>query len=277
MTFPSQNRPLSGKTVLITGASRGIGLAMARAFGRAGATVLMLARDPDALERAAATLAAEGLRTWWHAADVTDDGAVGAAVAAALAAHARIDILVNNAGWGVQQVFLQQAPAQARREMETNYFGTLNLLRAALPPMVAAGGGVVLNVSSVCGMVATPTMANYSASKAAVNLLVHSLRGELAGTGVQLCVFVPGHTDTELGRASRFDRVPMNDPDRVALAAVRAVLSPRPQWFASGGDRLLWRVGRLAPRLAEWMMAGTTRAVMRELTSTAQSKRPSSA
>jgi len=277
--MPALSPSFTGRTVLITGASRGIGLAMARAFGQAGGRVLLVARDAAVLEQAALALAGEGLAVGWHAADVTDPAGVDAAVHAAIAAHGHIDVLVNNAGWGAQRLLLGQPAGQARQEMETNYFGTLNLLRAVLPHMVAAGAGTVLNVSSVCGMVATPTMAGYSASKAAVNLLVHSLRGELAGTGVRLCVFVPGHTATELGQASRFDRVPMNDPAHVARQALRAAQAGRPEWFASRGDRLLWRLARLSPRLGEWLMAGTTRAVMREemRSATASPARPSSA
>jgi short-subunit dehydrogenase len=267
---------LNNKTVLVTGASRGIGLAMARAFGQAGATVLMLARQRDTLEREARTLQAEGLRVWWHTADVTDVASVGNAVAAALAAHGRIDVLVNNAGHGYQRPFLQQPLAQARSEIETNYFGVLHMLHAVLPHMVAADSGVVLNVSSVCGMVATPSMANYSASKAALNLLIDSLRGELAHTKIRLGLFVPGHTATEQGRANRFDRVPINDPVRVAGEAVKAVLNPRPLWFASS-DRMLYRLGRLSPRLAEWIMAGTTSAFMREMRATPSATGPSSA
>lgn len=255
---------LHDQTVLITGASRGIGFEMSRAFARQGARVLMLARDPDALARACLTLQGEGLSVQSHAADVTDPAAVEAAVSMVMARHGRLDVLVNNAGHGRQQPFLKMAPAQMRSEIETNYFGVLCLLRAVLPHMVAAGRGVVLNVSSVCGLVATPSMANYSASKAALNLLTHSLRGELAGTGVQLGIFVPGHTATDLGKANRFDRVPIGNPSRVGEEAVKAALNPRPEYFARGGDRLLYRMGRLSPRLAEWAMAGTTRAFMRE-------------
>jgi short-subunit dehydrogenase len=263
-------KSLHNKTVFITGASRGIGLAMARAFGQSGATVLMLARQRDTLEREARALQAEGLRVWWHMADVTDGASVHNAVAAAMAAHGRIDVLVNNAGQGHQRPFLQQSMAQARGEMDTNYFGVLHMLHAVLPHMLAADSGVVLNVSSVCGMVGTPSMANYSASKAALNLLIHSLRGELAHTRIRLGLLVPGHTATELGRSNRFDRVPINDPVRVAGVAVKAVLNPRPEWFASS-DRMLYRLGRLSPRLAEWIMAGTTRAVMHEMRATPSS------
>ncbi|WP_010462802.1 SDR family NAD(P)-dependent oxidoreductase [Acidovorax radicis] len=276
MTRPPPQPARAVQTVLITGGSRGIGLAMARAFGMAGAKVLLLARSAPALEDAAAALAAEGIPAWWQAADVTDPASVAAAVSAAIGTHGHIDVLVNNAGRGAQHLWLHQPPEQARQEMETNYFGTLNLLRAVLPHMIARGAGVVLNVSSVCGMVATPSMAGYSASKAAVNLLVHSLRGELAGTGVRLCVFVPGHTATDLGHASRFDRVPMNSPAHVARQAVQAARAGRPEWFASKGDHMLWRVARLSPRLGEWLMAGTTRAVMLDLAATGSPASPSS-
>lgn len=269
---------MAGKVVLITGASRGIGLAMARAFAQAGATVLMLARDAEVLRRAASSLSREGVRTWSHVVDVRDAASVRRAVASACSAHTKIDILVNNAGCGVQQIFALHAPEQARDEMEVNYFGTLNMLRAVMPHMAATGGGVVLNVSSVCGMVATPTMAAYSASKAAVNLLVHSLRAEMAHTGVRLCVFIPGHTATELGHASRFDRVPMNDPAHVAAHAVRAALAPRRVYYATPGDRALVWMQRVSPALAEWMMAGTTRAVMQaQQVSIASSTPPSNA
>ncbi|WP_257459109.1 SDR family NAD(P)-dependent oxidoreductase [Archangium lipolyticum] len=251
--------PFRGRNVLITGASRGIGLAMARAYGAAGATVLMMGRELEALARGADSIQRAGGRAWHHGLDVTDDASVARAVDAARAAHGHIDLLINNAGVYFQQPFLEQDPARGRLELEVNYFGALRMVRAVLPEMLQRGEGTLVNVSSVLGQVAYPTNANYSASKAALNAFTHALRGEVEARGVRVLLFMPGHTRTENGLSVKLTRVPLQDPEEVAREAVRATLRARPVHVSGAGNRTFVWLSGLFPNWARNYMREVAR------------------
>ena len=178
----------SGRSVLITGASRGIGLGLARAFAAAGATLHLLADDP-AVEAAAASLGAVG-----HVADITD----AARIAPILAAIAKLDILINNAGLErLTPVEDQGAETLTvfRRVIEINVTGTFLMTRAALPRMAA--GGRIINTASVWGRVAEPFFSAYVASKHAVIGLTKTWAKELGPRGITGNAVAPGWVKTE--------------------------------------------------------------------------------
>ena len=192
MKFANQN-------VCITGASRGIGLAIAKAFAREGATVILTARDQARLERETAAIAASGGKAWCHAMDVAREDSVQAAVAAMLERFERVDILINNAGVAYQDYFLHGDFQKMQQEFDVNCIGMMRVTRAVLPAMIRNRRGVILNISSMLGMAPFPTSASYSATKAAILAFTQALRGEVAADGIHVGAFMPGHTKTDMG------------------------------------------------------------------------------
>jgi short-subunit dehydrogenase len=188
-------------SVLITGCSSGIGQAAALALHEAGRTVVATARNPDTLSG----LAGRGLRTL--ALDVTDESSMRAAVDTA----GSIDVLVNNAGYGLYGTVEQLPMAEIRRQFEMNFFGLVRLTQLVLPGMRAAGGGRILNVSSMGGRATLPGGAFYHASKYAVEALSDALRMEVAQFGIDVVLIEPGPV-----------RTPWNDVAAGSVAASAA-------------------------------------------------------
>lgn len=204
---------LSGKTVLITGASRGIGAAAARAFAAAGAKVALVARSREALADLAGEIGAQALAI---PCDVTRYWEVAAAVDATVAEFGGLDVLVNNAGVIEPIVSLAGSdPAAWSRVMEINVNGVYFGMRAALPVMLAAGGGTVLTVSSGAAKHALEGWSHYCASKAAVAMLTRCLDTENRPLGIRAMGLSPGTVATEMQdqiRASGINAVSRLDP-----------------------------------------------------------------
>ena len=253
---------LRGKAVLLTGASRGIGLELARRLAERGARLALAARGAPELEKLAAELRAAGAEAHAVPIDLCDDASVARGIERARELLGRIDVLVNDAGVAHQAPFLELDPAGVRQEIELNYLGAVRTVRAVLPEMLARRSGTILNVSSVLGCVAGPSVATYSASKAALDAFTFALRGEVARHGVRVVLFVAPHTATEAGHAVRFDGVPMAQPAQVARHALRALERGPRRAFSGVSNRVLVAVSRLSPQLAERLMANTTRALL---------------
>lgn len=186
---------LVDSTVLITGASSGIGEACARAFAAAGARLLLCARRVDRLARLAKELDTEVHHV---ALDVRDRHAVDAVVAGLPEGWRDIDVLVNNAGVAAGLAPLHEGdPDDWDRMLDTNVRGLLNVTRAVVPAMVARSRGHVLNIGSIAGRETYPSGAVYCASKAAVDRITKGLRMDLLGTGVRVSTVDPGLVDTE--------------------------------------------------------------------------------
>ncbi len=174
----------AGKTVIVTGASSGIGLEAAKALQTAGCRVYGISRRKSP---------APGVET--ILADVADGQAVFEAVRAVHRLEGRIDALICCAGFGISGAVEFTKEADARRQMDVNFFGTDNVVRAALPFLRSGGGNIVL-VSSVAGVIPIPFQTYYSASKAAINAYASALRNEVRAFGVQVCAVMPGDTRT---------------------------------------------------------------------------------
>jgi 2-deoxy-D-gluconate 3-dehydrogenase len=188
---------LTGKTALITGASRGIGAAIAAAFVGAGAKVAVNSRGAEQLQKAAdevgATVVLPG--------DVTDDEAARAVVAGAIDGLGQLDVIVNNVGGnGVMVPFPQLRFPGWTKVMRLNVESAVHVLQAAAPHLLERRTGSVINVASVAGLSATPAMAQYGASKAALISLTRTLAVEWASTGVRVNALCPGWTATDLNR-----------------------------------------------------------------------------
>ena len=177
--------------VLITGASSGIGEAAARELVRRGAKVVLCARRTDLLESVAASLRAAGGSAIAFACDVTKDGDCEAAVARAVAEWGRLDVLLANAGFAVAGRVEALSIDDYRRQLETNFFGAVRAVKAALPELKRTKGRIGV-VGSVNGFIGTPATSAYCASKFAVEALSDTLRLELKGTGIHVALIEPG-------------------------------------------------------------------------------------
>jgi NAD(P)-dependent dehydrogenase (short-subunit alcohol dehydrogenase family) len=182
---------LQGKHAVVTGASRGIGLAIARMLRAHGARVTLVARDAHALEAAAAELGGD---TAWHTVDVTDADGVAAVFARAGAVH----ILVNNAGQAASAPFGRTDAALWQRMLDVNLTGAYHCTQAALPGMLDAGWGRVVNVASTAGLTGYRYVAAYCAAKHGLVGLTRALALEVASRGVTVNAVCPGFTDTEI-------------------------------------------------------------------------------
>lgn len=192
--------------VLITGCSSGIGLETALAFARRGDHTYASMRNPEKAARLRERAAAENLEVEVLALDVTDDASVAAAVQLVEERHGAVDVLVNNAGITYAGAIEVTPIEQARAVMETNFWGVLRTIRAALPAMRARGGGVIVNVSSLAGRVwSVPYGGFYSASKAGIGSLSEALAGEVEQFGVRVVCIEPGSFATDV-QTNAFNR-----------------------------------------------------------------------
>ena len=223
---------LQGRSAVVTGASRGIGLATARALAAEGACVAMLARGADALRRAAATM---GANAWSIRCDVSDADAVGAAVAQLRERFdGAPDIVVSNAGLFPLSRVEDTSPDVFVSTLQINLIAPFLLVRALLPDMRSRGSGDIVTIGSIADRVTFPENGAYAASKFGARALHQVLRAELRGTGVRATLVSPGPVDTALWDEVDLDTRPgftprseMLSPDAVADAVRYAVTRPR--------------------------------------------------
>ena len=194
----ARERPLAGRHAVVTGASRGIGAAVARELARLGADVTLVARDSAALAEFARGLAVTDSRIHQAAADVTDEAAVTRALAEAAAALGAPAILVNNAGGAESAPFARTDPAVWRRMIDLNLTSAYLCTRAVAPAMVAAGWGRIVNVASTAGLKGYGYVSAYVAAKHGLVGLTRALAVEFARTGVTVNAVCPGYTDTPM-------------------------------------------------------------------------------
>jgi 3-oxoacyl-[acyl-carrier protein] reductase len=191
---------LSGRIALVTGASRGIGKAIATRLAERGAHVVAAARGENA-KAVADEIAAAGGRGEHVALDVTEPGAGEAAVAGLLQRHGRIDILVNNAGIAKDQLLLRMKRDDWDAVLGTNLTAAFVLTQAVLKPMLKQRGGRIVNISSVVGQGGNAGQANYAASKAGLIGFSKAVALEVASRGITVNVVAPGLIDTDMTRA----------------------------------------------------------------------------
>jgi len=190
---------LAGKVVIVTGASRGIGEAAAEAMAREGATVMLAARDGARAGAVAQRIVAAGGKASARACDVSSYAEVEKLVGETIGRFGRLDVLVNNAGV-IEPIasLLDGDPAEWARNIEINLIGAYYAVRAVLPPMVAAGGGTIINVSSGAAIRPLEGWSAYCSGKAGLHMLTRAIALETQEKGIRVFGFQPGTTDTDM-------------------------------------------------------------------------------
>jgi NAD(P)-dependent dehydrogenase (short-subunit alcohol dehydrogenase family) len=223
--------PLAGRTALVTGASSGIGRAIALRLAELGARVLLVARDAAALTQAQQEIAAAGGMAEIHVADLTSAAAIEA-LGASVNAAGGCDLLINCAGIGRIGKPLHETPVEDFDAVfATNVRAPYLLMRSLVPPMIERGHGHVVNISSLAAQGTLANGAPYAASKSALNALTYSSAEELRAHNVRVSVVAPGSVNTDFGRGNK-DRSRMLQPEDVAGMVAMVVTQP-PQSFIS--------------------------------------------
>lgn len=244
---------VQGKTALITGASRGIGRAIAVAFAQQGAKRLILvARDAQRLATVATEIESLGTEAIILPLDLTQPVIVSGAIAKTWRDYGAIDILVNCAGIAHQIPFLQIRLPHVETEIATNLLGLYTITRFVARRMAARRQGCIVNVSSLMGKIAAPTMATYSATKFAIVGFTQALRAELAPYNVQVTMLLPSLTDTDMVRDFAWFRwVKPSTPAQVAQALIVGLKRNSAEILVDWQSHLAVWCSRFAPMVLE--------------------------
>jgi short-subunit dehydrogenase len=273
----SRHEEFRGKVALITGASSGIGEELAEQLAQQGALVTLAARRAEVMAQLAGRIAAAtGSRALVIECDVTRDGDVERAVEETVRERGRLDLVFANAGFGVAGLFTRLSLADYRRQLETNVFGVLRTLYAALPEVARVKGQLVV-MGSIAGWVATPGTSAYAMSKFAVRALANSITPELARLGVALTLISPGFVESNIRRVDNRGTLHAEAPEpmpawlvmsrrKAVRQILHAVARRRREAIITGHGRVLIALERLAP----WI----TRAVGRRMAARGRGYRP---
>src|SRR5579872_2770905 len=254
---------LAGKLVVVTGASMGIGEAIAKAFVEGGAGVVLLSRDAGRVE-AARTRVGHTERTLAMACDVRHREEIDRAIGLTVHHFKKIDVWVNNAGHGLLDSVSQMEIAAFREMFETNFFGAVAAMQAVIPVMRQHGGGTIINISSVAGHIPLPFHAGYSATKFALNAISKASRLELKKDGIHVLTVCPGYVRTQFSRnvvlgnerkQVRPDSVRGITAHRVARATLQGYLKQKREVIVPWTMYVPQKVYQLFPSLVERVMA----------------------
>jgi short-subunit dehydrogenase len=254
-------RNLNGKRVILTGATGGIGRAIAHALSEAGASVALAARNTEKLDSLARLPGAVAIAT-----DITKPEERQRLVAGAMSALGGLDILINNAGIGSWGHFASSNEQILRQILEVNFFGPIELTRLALPHLTDGNNPCVVNITSMCGRKGMPAWPEYSASKFSLVGMSEAWRGEFARFDVDVLTIVPGMTDSGFrdnwirvdGKADLQFEKGMTPTD-VALGVVKAICRNRTETVLGSEARRLLRFNKYFPRLTNWLIARKVR------------------
>ena len=257
--------------MLITGASQGIGKALAQLAAARGVKVLAAARSAELLAELATEVRTQGGTLETVQADVTDSADRQKMVEAARTHFGGLDILVNNAGIGATGHYVDAGPERMRKIMEVNFFGLTETTRVFLPMLKKGNRPALVNISSIAGKRGIPARSEYSASKFAVQGFSDALRAELAKDGVDVLVICPGFTATNFSQNMieqkaliQYDHLRGMTPGQVATATLRAIAGGKNEIHLTSQGKLVAFVSRFFPRLADRIAKKKVRALFQE-------------
>jgi short-subunit dehydrogenase len=232
---------LQGATVLLTGASSGIGAVTARALAKRGAVLGLVARRKDRLEEVLADCRADSPDSRLWVTDLSDLAAAEALVRDAVDHFGGLDVLLNNAGAPKRRNVRDLTPGEVEEIMHLNFFSPMRMMLTALPSMLERGRGMIVNVGSMAGRIGVPTEAAYSASKFALGGWSEACALDLAGSGVEIRLISPGAFETEIwdqpGSDDAFYDGPKSPPEECAEAIVAAIEGETFETYAPAGYR----------------------------------------
>jgi short-subunit dehydrogenase len=253
---------LTGKVVVVTGASMGIGEAIAKVFGDSGAGLVLLSRDTSRVEAARARMG-HAERTLALSCDVRHREEIDRALGLAMHHFQRVDVWVNNAGYGLLDSVAEMEMPACRDLFETNLFGAIASMQAVLPVMRQQGSGTIINISSVAGHIPLPFHAVYSATKFALNAIGKAARVELKNDGIHLLTVCPGFVRTAFAenetRGREIKRVrPASvrgiTAERVARATLEGYLKQKREVIVPWTMHIPTKLYQLFPGLVDWGM-----------------------
>ena len=259
-------RELQGRRLLITGASGGIGRAVAEQAARAGARLALAARSADKLDALAHELSTTGTEVIAVPADVTSDADRRRLLATVVERFDGLDALINNAGVGSFGHFAEGTEAVLRQVMEVNFFAPTELIRLAIPVLIRGQQPAIVNVSSMCGRRGIPAWSEYSASKFALCGLTEALRAEMARFDIDVLLVLPGLTRSDLSRHLLRNEGRMKieygkgmPPQDVAAGILRSLRKNRTETVLGWDARWMLRLQRLMPRMIDYLLARRVR------------------
>ncbi len=253
-------RTLQGKRIILTGASAGIGYALALALHKKGARLILSARREDRLHELVTEITAAGGEAVAVAGDVTEPELRQRLIATAQERLGGLDCLVNNAGMGGIGHFAENEEARLRRIMEVNFFAPAELTRLAIPTLRKGKQALVVNIASVLGHRAIPQKSEYCASKFALHGWSDSLRAEIEPEGIGVLIVSPSTTDTEFFDVAQGDKKKLKwlsrgqSPQQVAKATVRAIERGKHEIILTAGGKAMVWFDRLFPTLTDYLV-----------------------
>lgn len=253
---------LTGKIVVVTGASMGIGEAIAKSFADRGASIVLLSRDAARVEAARGRVG-HLERTLAISCDMRHREEIDRAIALTVHHHQRIDVWVNNAGHGLMDTVAEMVMPACHDMFETNFFGAVSAMQAVIPIMRQQGGGTIINISSVAGHIPLPFHAAYSATKFALNAIGKAAAIELKNDNIRVLTVCPGYVRTDFSRNAihgnevktvRPDSVRGITAERVARATLQGYLKGKREVIVPWSMHLPVKFFQLFPGVVAWAM-----------------------
>jgi short-subunit dehydrogenase len=253
---------IAGKVVVVTGASMGIGEAIAKLFADQGASVVLLSRDAARVEAARGRIG-HSERTAAFSCDVRHSEDIDRVLALTLHHFQRVDCWINNAGHGLRDSVAQMDLSACREMFDTNFFGAIAAMQTVIPVMRRQGGGTIINISSVAGHLPMPFHAAYSATKFALNAIGKGADVELKKEGIRVLTVCPGYVQTEFSKNAvsgnevkqvRPESVRGITAERVARATLRAYEKQKREVIVPWTMHLPVKLYQMFPGLVEWAM-----------------------
>jgi short-subunit dehydrogenase len=263
----SRKIDVSGKVVAVTGASMGIGEAIAKLFADHGASVILLSRDAGRAEAARGRIGHTD-RTLALSCDVRNREEIDRVLSLTLHHFHRIDVWVNNAGHGLLDSVAQMDMAACRDTFDSNFFGTVAAMQAVIPVMKQQGSGMIVNISSIAGHIPVPFMGIYCATKFAMNAVGKAARVELKGSGIDVMTVCPGYVRTDFSANAIKGGEPKNvrpsvargvSAQRVARAVFHGYLKRKREVIVPWTMHPVVKIYQLLPGLVEWAMVRMAR------------------